>query len=89
MTFHRVADLPQRIRDELPEQAQELYFAAYNQIWEAENAAAAGDIDEQTLAELASKGAWLQVNEEYVQDEHGRWRPHPVDDDIDKDDIRD
>ena len=88
MGFNRIADLPQHLHDELPEKAQELYLAAYNQAWEAETAAASGEIDEQTLAEQADKDAWLRVKEEFVQDENGRWQPHSIDDDIDKNSIR-
>jgi cation transport regulator len=73
MTYESKEELPDTIRDVLPEQAQELYVEAYNEAWEA--------YDERWSSELGREGvanreAWASVKQEFVQNEETRqWYP--------------
>jgi cation transport regulator len=85
--YTQLSELPQSIREELPELAQELYRVAYNRAIE-KNQALEVDMDETALAETAHQLAWRKVLEEYQKDEQGYWRYDPISEHIDKDKIR-
>jgi cation transport regulator len=73
MTYESTEELPDTIRDVLPERAQEIYVEAYNETWEA--------YDERWSSELGREGvanreAWANVKQEFVQDDDTRkWYP--------------
>lgn len=74
MPYDRISDLPDRVRDNLPEHAQEIYQAAFNSAWDQydEPEERRGDA---TREETAHRVAWAAVKESYEKDEStGRWR---------------
>lgn len=73
MIYTTVTDLPQTIRNELPEHAQEIYRAAYNLTVE-EHRASGQNPDEGELHETADQAAWMRVQMEYDRDDSGEWR---------------
>jgi cation transport regulator len=74
MPYKTVSDLPDRVRDNLPEHAQEIYMKAFNSAWDEYK-----DPDERrgddTREETAHKVAWNAVKKVYEKDdESGRWK---------------
>ena len=72
MRYETISDLPETIRDILPEGAQEIYLEAYKQRWEEfDEEAEPGDMDRHSSAH---RDAWAAVKTEYVHDEEkGTW----------------
>jgi cation transport regulator len=74
MTYNSKSDLPDSVRDNLPEHAQEIYREAYNSAWEqyADPEERRGDASRE---ETAHKVAWSAVKETYEKDEDsGEWK---------------
>jgi len=70
MPYRSIADLPDNVRDNLPEHAQEIYQEAFNNAYEEYKDR--GDEREQT----AHRVAWSAVKKKYRKDEHtGSWVP--------------
>ena len=68
MPYERLVDLPKGVRNSLPEHAQEIYRAAFNNAWEEYGQ------DE----ERAHRVAWSAVKETYEKDEEsGQWKRKP------------
>lgn len=66
MPYDKVQDLPQDVREHLPEHAQEIFRAAFN------NAYKEYDQDEPR----AFRVAWAAVKDKYKKDEKtGDWKP--------------
>jgi cation transport regulator len=64
MPYESPSDLPKRVRDNLPDHAQAIYLAAFNNAWDEYGH------DE----ERAHRVAWSAVKEKYEKDEtSGRW----------------
>ena len=68
MPYRRVSDLPDSVRDNLPEHAQEIYRAAFNNAWEQY------DQPEErrggrSREETAHAVAWSVVEWKYTKDE--------------------
>jgi cation transport regulator len=64
MTYKKVADLPDSVRDNLPKHAQEIYKEAFNSAWEQY------DHNE----ERAHRVAWGAVKKSYRKDDKsGKW----------------
>ncbi|MBM9514049.1 ChaB family protein [Desulfogranum marinum] len=72
MPYQRLSDLPQPVRDALPEAAQDIYRAAFNSAWEQykEKDARQG---EDSREEVAHKVAWAAVKQKYEKD-GGHWQ---------------
>lgn len=71
MPYERNADLPEQVRDNLPEKAQEIYRNAFNNAWDqyADPEDRKGDASRE---ETAHRVAWAAVKESY--EKHGeRW----------------
>lgn len=83
--YTQISDLPQSIREELPESAQELYRVAYNRALEKYQAKDDKSTDDASLTEAAHNLAWRKVQEEYQKDEQGHWQHHPIGEHMDKD----
>ena len=72
MPYKNLSDLPDLVRDNLPEHAQEIYRAAYNSAW--------GEYkpddrrDDVSREEVSHRGAWSAVGQTYEKDDSGRWR---------------
>lgn len=64
MPYDTLSELPDSVRDNLPEGAQEIYQAAFNSAWEQY------DEDE----ERAHRVAWSAVKEKYEKSDDGEWR---------------
>jgi cation transport regulator len=64
MAYQTIEDLPQDVRDQLPEYGQRVFVAAFNSIAEK-----SGD------EEAANRVAWqtIQHSEEFIQGSDGKW----------------
>jgi len=75
MFYETKQQLPDDVRRELPEKAQEIFKAVYNSTWkkyEVSGETDKGDTD--ALQAAARHVAWLAVKEQY-QKQGGRWVP--------------
>jgi cation transport regulator len=66
MPYNSIRRLPNRVHDNLPQHAQEIYKEAYNSAYEHYS-------DADNREERAHKVAWSAVKEEYEQDDEGNW----------------
>ena len=78
--YHELEDLPQSLRDELPENALRMYLAVYRRVWET--TAMSGETADDALDETAHEAAMLEVQRRFEKDDQGRWVQSPVDEDI-------
>lgn len=72
MPYKTLTELPESVRDNLPEHAKEIYKEAFNSAWE-EYANPAARRDGASQEEVAHRVAWAAVKQKYEKDEHGRW----------------
>jgi cation transport regulator len=73
MPYKSVKDLPDRVRENLPEHAQEIYRAAFNNAWD-EYKEPGERKKGGTREETAHAVAWSAVEQEYTKDEKsGEW----------------
>jgi cation transport regulator len=63
MPYQRKSDLPDSVKDNLPDHAEAIYKEAFNSAWEQY------DHDE----ERAHRVAWGAVKKHYHKNEQGRW----------------
>ena len=63
MPYKSRSDLPERVRDNLPAHAQDIYKEAYNSAWDQYHH------DE----ERAHRVAWGAVEKKYHKNESGKW----------------
>lgn len=73
MPYSSNNDLPESVKDNLPEHGQEIYRKAYNSAWDQY------DEPEERRAnrsreETAHSVAWAAVKKVYDKDESGRWK---------------
>lgn len=65
MPYRKLDDLPESVREHLPQHAQEIFRAAFNSAWDEYSH------DE----ERAFRVAWAAVKHEYERDENtGQWQ---------------
>jgi cation transport regulator ChaB len=83
--YRNLEDLPQSLRNELPELAQRMYLAVYQRVWET--TAMGGEKSEAKLADTAHDAAMLAVQRRFDRDERGNWVQAPVGDEIDTDEL--
>ncbi|HEY7712295.1 MAG TPA: ChaB family protein [Candidatus Entotheonella sp.] len=71
MPYHRLAELPDSVKDHLPKHAQEIYQEAYNSAWEqyADPDKRRGDASRE---EVSHKVAWSAVKKQYKK-KGDRW----------------
>ncbi len=75
MPYRTIADLPESVRDNVPQHAQEIYLAAFNSAWEQYDQPSERRGDD-TREETAHQVAWAAVKRKYQKDEKsGKWRP--------------
>ena len=75
MPYRTISDLPDSVRDNVPEHAQEIYLAAFNSAWEQYDQPSERRGDD-TREETAHQVAWAAVKRKYQKDEKsGKWRP--------------
>lgn len=72
MPYKSVQDLPDSVRDNLPEHAQEIYKEAFNSAWDEykDPEDRRGDA---TREETAHRIAWGAVKKKYEKNQQGRW----------------
>ena len=73
MPYKRLSDLPDSVRDNLPEHAQEIYRAAYNSAWEQYDKPEErrGGRDREATAHAV---AWSAVEQRYKKEpQSGEW----------------
>ncbi len=72
MPYNSKDELPESVRDNLPEHAQEIYKEAFNSAWEdyADPDERRGDASRE---ETAHRVAWAAVKEEYEKGDDGDW----------------
>lgn len=72
MPFNALKDLPDTVKEHLPEHAQDIYLEAFNSAWDQydEPEERRGD---DTREETAHKVAWAAVKKKYEKNEQGRW----------------
>ncbi len=79
MLYKKVDDLPDSVKNNLPQRAQEIYKEAFNSAWEQY-----GEPRERrsgaTREETAHKVAWAAVKRKFERDEQsGVWKPRKGD----------
>jgi cation transport regulator len=64
MTYQQIEELPQEVKDQLPEYGQRIFLAAYNSIAESGGS-----------EEAATRVAWqtIEHSEVFFKDEDGKW----------------
>ena len=67
MPYRSVDELPDRVKENLPEHAEEIFLAAFNSASEQYD-------DEET----AFRVAWGAVKRDYEKGEDGRWHSKPA-----------
>ena len=74
MPYKRIDDLPDSVRNHLPEHAQEIYLEAFNHAW-AEYADPKKRRDDSSREEVTHRVAWAAVKKQYEKDEKtGTWK---------------
>jgi cation transport regulator len=74
MPYNRLSELPDSVKDNLPEHAQEIYKEAFNSAWDQydEPEERRGDASRE---ETAHRVAWAAVKRSYEKNEStGKWR---------------
>lgn len=74
MPYQKISELPDSVKNNLPEHAQEIYMKAFNSAYEQYDRPEErrGDASRE---EVAHKVAWAAVKREYQKDEAtGRWK---------------
>ena len=83
--YASLADLPQSLKDKLPEMAQRTYLSVYQRVWE--KCRMGGVESEDELAHTAHEAAMLAVQSQFRKDEQGRWHNAPAGDDLRPDEL--
>jgi cation transport regulator len=74
MPYHFPANLPENVKNVLPEHAQHIYLAAFNHAW-SEYKDPDTRWENSSREETAHRVAWAAVKNEYQKDAHsGKWR---------------
>jgi cation transport regulator len=74
MPYKTNNDLPERVRDHLPDHAQEIYREAFNSAWDQYDQPKERRGDD-SREETAHKVAWAAVKRDYEKDERsGNWK---------------
>lgn len=69
----RIEDLPETVKDVLPEAAQEIYLEAFNKSWELYDPERDSQMSQEAVA---NRDAWAAVKREYTKDDDtGKWYP--------------
>lgn len=74
MPYDSTTELPRSVRENLPDHAQEIYLAAFNNAWDqySDPEKRRGDASRE---ETAHRVAWAAVKNEYEKDEEtGEWK---------------
>ena len=69
MLYSRTSQLPEKVKENLPSEAQEIYRVAVNSYWEELSFL---PVDEREVA--AHTAAWSTVEKKYRKDRSGKWK---------------
>ncbi|MEI7036338.1 putative cation transport regulator ChaB [Fulvimonas yonginensis] len=72
MPYKSTSDLPDAVRDNLPEHAQEIFKEAFNSAWD-EYADPDKRRGEESREEVSFKVAWAAVKNEYAKGDDDKW----------------
>jgi len=73
MPYDKLSELPDNVRNNLPEHAQEIYRSAYNSAWDQYDDPE-DRRDDASREETAHRVAWAAVKQKYRKDdETGNW----------------
>lgn len=72
MPFQTAKDLPETVKEHLPEHARDIYLEAFNSAWDHYDQPDERHGDD-TREETAHKVAWAAVKKVYEKNEEGRW----------------
>jgi cation transport regulator len=73
MPYQRNSELPDRVKDNLPEHAQDIYREAFNHAYDEYQQPDKRRTAE-SLEEVAHKVAWSAVKEKYEKSDAGEWK---------------
>ncbi|API86641.1 ChaB family protein [Francisella uliginis] len=74
MPYNKLANLPKKVKKELPSIAQEIYQSAFNNAWEEYKDKSKRRTNDD-LETIAHKVAWNAVKKKYYKDElTGKWQ---------------
>jgi len=73
MPYRTESELPQSVREHLPQHAQEIYRNAFNSAWK-QYTDPKKRRDRDSREKTAHKVAWSAVEKIYAKDDAGRWR---------------
>jgi cation transport regulator len=75
VTYKRKAELPEHLRETMPEEAQEIYLKAYNESWQIYDEDEV--LGEQSQEATAHRDGWNAVKQGFAHDEEkGMWYRH-------------
>ncbi|MDY0150366.1 MAG: ChaB family protein [Kiritimatiellia bacterium] len=74
MPYGTLTELPDAIQNVLPQHAQEIYRAAFNNAWSEYKAPEDRRNEDDSREEVAHKVAWNAVKQSYEKTEDG-WKP--------------
>lgn len=72
MPYNRQAELPESVKNVLPDHAQHIYLEAFNSAWD-EYKDAEDRRGDSGREEVAHKVAWSAVKQKYEKGEDSRW----------------
>ncbi|MBP9699716.1 ChaB family protein [Candidatus Woesebacteria bacterium] len=72
MPFQTAKDLPDTVKEHLPEHAQDIYLEAFNSAWDQYDQPEERRGDD-SREETAHKVAWSAVKKKYEKNDQGRW----------------
>ncbi len=72
MPYKSISELPDPVKEHLPEHAQEIYKEAFNSAWR-EYKDPEDRRDDASREEVAHRVAWAAVKKVYKKGENGRW----------------
>ncbi len=72
MPYKHTGELPDAVRDHLPDHAQAIYKEAYNHAWDEYADKDKRDGDD-SREEVAHKVAWSAVKKDYAKGDDGDW----------------
>jgi len=72
MPYKKLSELPDQVRNALPNHGKEIYRAAYNNAWD-EYKKPSDREGESSREETAHKVAWTAVKQKYKKNEKGDW----------------
>jgi cation transport regulator len=73
MPYSSNNDLPESVKDNLPDHGQEIYRKAYNSAWDQYDEPEERR-ENRSREETAHSVAWAAVKKVYEKDENGRWK---------------